>query len=231
MDEDEKRLFEAVRSNPEDDSAREVYADWLERQGDPRGRYLRLEVLGRRFAAEQAQLRRSVPEAWQRQVGRSKRGASPFRSFDLTLTLSSAWLPRPHALNLVGRVHGFDLDDGGRYPGDRGLRSVFDGEHAYHVPLSHTDVSLFLNRLDAFEGLMDGTFDLHGVTDSSDVGHDVTLQGVRADIPFRASVQFLSSGFMGRSARDLVELGRVVFAGTPVDASALLDATRVSAPA
>lgn len=223
MDEDEKRLLEAVMARPEDDAARQVYADWLEQRGDPRGRYLRLELLGRQLAAEHADLTRRVPQAWQMQVRRSKPGASPFRSFDLTLTLSSGDIPGPHALRVVARAHGFDLPDGGRYPGDRGMRSVFDGARAHHLPLSHADVEMFLGRLAAFPGLMDGTVDLRGVTDTSDVGHDVTLQGECAGVRFRASVQFLCSGFTGRSARDLVDLGRVVFADTPVDASMLCE--------
>lgn len=42
MDED-MGLLAAVRAVPEDDTARLVYADWLDERGDPRGDFLRLE--------------------------------------------------------------------------------------------------------------------------------------------------------------------------------------------
>ncbi|MCI0460370.1 MAG: TIGR02996 domain-containing protein [Gemmataceae bacterium] len=49
---DEQALLNAVLTAPEDDQLRQVYADWLEEQGDPRGEFLRLDaslpVLSRR---------------------------------------------------------------------------------------------------------------------------------------------------------------------------------------
>jgi uncharacterized protein (TIGR02996 family) len=40
---DEAALLAGVRANKKDDSARLVYADWLEERGDPRGELLRVE--------------------------------------------------------------------------------------------------------------------------------------------------------------------------------------------
>jgi uncharacterized protein (TIGR02996 family) len=39
---DERGFLRAIQDNPEDDSLRLVYADWLEERGDPRSEYLRL---------------------------------------------------------------------------------------------------------------------------------------------------------------------------------------------
>jgi uncharacterized protein (TIGR02996 family) len=39
-----KTFIDAIAENPDDDTARLVYADWLEDRGDPRAEYLRLEV-------------------------------------------------------------------------------------------------------------------------------------------------------------------------------------------
>jgi uncharacterized protein (TIGR02996 family) len=41
---DEQGFLETLATNPADDVTRLVYADWLDERGDPRGRYLRLEM-------------------------------------------------------------------------------------------------------------------------------------------------------------------------------------------
>src|SRR4051794_40761044 len=41
---DEDALLNAILANPEDDALRQVYADWLEERGDPRGEFLRTEA-------------------------------------------------------------------------------------------------------------------------------------------------------------------------------------------
>jgi uncharacterized protein (TIGR02996 family) len=40
----ERAFLQQLQANPADDATRLIYADWLEDQDDPRGRYLRLEV-------------------------------------------------------------------------------------------------------------------------------------------------------------------------------------------
>jgi uncharacterized protein (TIGR02996 family) len=39
-----KAFIDAIAEDPDDDTARLVYADWLDERGDPRAEYLRLEV-------------------------------------------------------------------------------------------------------------------------------------------------------------------------------------------
>lgn len=43
MHPNEQPFLDEIRANPNDDAARQVYADWLEERGDVRGEYLRLE--------------------------------------------------------------------------------------------------------------------------------------------------------------------------------------------
>ncbi len=50
----EAAFLQAMRDNPNDDLTRLVYADWLEEQGDARGRYLRVEVELARIAEDDA---------------------------------------------------------------------------------------------------------------------------------------------------------------------------------
>src|SRR5205814_1998554 len=58
-----------IEDHPADDTARLVYADWLEERGDPRGRYLRAEVElaglsegDPRYAVLEEELRRLRPD-------------------------------------------------------------------------------------------------------------------------------------------------------------------------
>jgi uncharacterized protein (TIGR02996 family) len=41
---DDAGFLHAIRDNPADDTARPVYADWLDERDDPRGDFLRLHV-------------------------------------------------------------------------------------------------------------------------------------------------------------------------------------------
>ena len=43
ISDDEQVFLDEVRKDPADESARLIYADWLEEQGDPRAEYLRAE--------------------------------------------------------------------------------------------------------------------------------------------------------------------------------------------
>lgn len=40
----EDAFIQAILANPDDVATAQVYADWLEERGDPRGEYLRLEI-------------------------------------------------------------------------------------------------------------------------------------------------------------------------------------------
>src|SRR5579862_3434909 len=40
----ENDFISAIRANPDDDSTRLIYADWLEERGDLRGRFIRLQI-------------------------------------------------------------------------------------------------------------------------------------------------------------------------------------------
>jgi uncharacterized protein (TIGR02996 family) len=39
----EDEFLEAIRQNPDDDTPRLVYADWLEERDDPRGEFIRIQ--------------------------------------------------------------------------------------------------------------------------------------------------------------------------------------------
>jgi uncharacterized protein (TIGR02996 family) len=74
----EQALLNAVLTAPEDDELRQVYADWLEEKGDPRGEFLRLEaslpLLSRRkrYAARDRlrELKTVIEEGWLALVAR-----------------------------------------------------------------------------------------------------------------------------------------------------------------
>jgi uncharacterized protein (TIGR02996 family) len=72
---DEAAFLAAISAAPADDTARLVYADWLDDHSDPRGPYLRAEC------------------AWAKLWGRSKRVASP-ELRRLAAQLDSVWVAR-----------------------------------------------------------------------------------------------------------------------------------------
>lgn len=71
-----------IQSDAHDDSARLVYADWLEEQGDVRAEYLRLEcelagltfrdALWKELYPRVSELREKMPKAWLAEIGRSR---------------------------------------------------------------------------------------------------------------------------------------------------------------
>ena len=71
---DESAFLQAIRANPDDDTTRLVYADWLDERGDARGRFVRLHLALRSVApdhvqrtageCELSQLRRSCSREW-----------------------------------------------------------------------------------------------------------------------------------------------------------------------
>lgn len=70
-DEVEQTFLAAIAANPHDREARAVYADWLDERGDPRGEYLRLELLQHELPARMAALAAALDEAWLAQVVRT----------------------------------------------------------------------------------------------------------------------------------------------------------------
>jgi len=60
----EADFIRAIQSDPEDDEARLIYADWLEQRGDVRGEYLRLEVQRRRIPRRLAELAQRISPSW-----------------------------------------------------------------------------------------------------------------------------------------------------------------------
>src|SRR5262245_50515711 len=52
---DEKAFLDAIRTNPDDDTTRLVYADWLDEIDDPRGRFVRLHLALRSVAPDHVQ--------------------------------------------------------------------------------------------------------------------------------------------------------------------------------
>lgn len=52
---DEAAFLKAIRTNPNDDTTRLVYADWLDERGDPRGAFVRLHAALRSVAPDHVQ--------------------------------------------------------------------------------------------------------------------------------------------------------------------------------
>jgi uncharacterized protein (TIGR02996 family) len=61
---DDAVFLRAIQENPEDDSARLVYATWLEARGDIRGEYLRLDCQFVHIPVRLAQLRKQIDQTW-----------------------------------------------------------------------------------------------------------------------------------------------------------------------
>ena len=68
-DDPEAALLDAVQADPEDTQAREIYADFLEGRGDPRGEYLRLEMQLQTLPARVAALAQRVDPEWIHAIG------------------------------------------------------------------------------------------------------------------------------------------------------------------
>src|SRR5271170_4351847 len=75
----------AIRASPYDDALRLVYADWLEERGDPRGEFLRLELIVDRPAhhdvhevARLQELQHTLDRDWVLAVGRPNFGRIAF---------------------------------------------------------------------------------------------------------------------------------------------------------
>lgn len=79
MTDDEQALIATIRDDPSDNTARLVYADWLEERNDPRAEYLRLVVAiaehtreGKgvdHFTGRLGRLARSIPRNWREVIG------------------------------------------------------------------------------------------------------------------------------------------------------------------
>jgi uncharacterized protein (TIGR02996 family) len=83
---DEAAFLSAITANPEDDTLRLVYADWLQDRDDPRADYLRLEVRRHRMTPKQ------------------KRTEDPFHALQkLRVNATPDWLSR------IDRVNRFSM--------------------------------------------------------------------------------------------------------------------------
>lgn len=79
---EEINALEEIAAHPDDETRREAYAGWLERRGDPRGKFLRLEsevasgpASGPEYLRRLTELQRLAEEidgAWRRKVDRSR---------------------------------------------------------------------------------------------------------------------------------------------------------------
>jgi len=70
-DDEEAALLAAIAADPEDAQAREVYADWLDKRGDIRGEFLRLEAHLHAIPPRLAMLTAHIDPLWLRKVGRT----------------------------------------------------------------------------------------------------------------------------------------------------------------
>jgi uncharacterized protein (TIGR02996 family) len=66
---EEAAFLNAIRENPADDTARLVYADWLEERNDPRAEYIRLRQQFAQLAARINDLAGQFDPAWLAAVG------------------------------------------------------------------------------------------------------------------------------------------------------------------
>src|ERR1700722_3776040 len=53
---DEASFLEAIISEPDDDSLRLIFADWLDERGDPRGKFIRVQIELARLSADDPRL-------------------------------------------------------------------------------------------------------------------------------------------------------------------------------
>jgi uncharacterized protein (TIGR02996 family) len=85
---EEAAFLAAITANPEDDTARLVYADWLQERNDPRAVYLRLEV--RRHRMRPRERRQNDPF---HQLEGLRKHATPdwLSRIDRTMRLSMFW--------------------------------------------------------------------------------------------------------------------------------------------
>jgi uncharacterized protein (TIGR02996 family) len=70
---DDLGFIRAIQENPDDDTTRLVYADWLEERDDIRGEYLRLEYQLLQIPLRLAQLREQIDPDWLAAVSRRRR--------------------------------------------------------------------------------------------------------------------------------------------------------------
>jgi len=105
---DEEQLLAAISADPEDPQAREVYADWLDRRGDLRGEYVRLEALFHAIPAKLVTLAAGFDPGWLARIGRqcdlrlTKVGPNKIAAIKLVRELTGLGLK--DAVDLVGKI-------------------------------------------------------------------------------------------------------------------------------
>jgi uncharacterized protein (TIGR02996 family) len=83
----ETGLLQGLRDDPQDDTTRAVYADWLEEQGDMRAEFLRLQLAAKATAPDS-----------------SEREAAQQRLRELRPRLDHDWLQVVEPLALLGKL-------------------------------------------------------------------------------------------------------------------------------
>src|SRR5271170_4452357 len=126
----------AIRASPYDDALRLVYADWLEERGDPRGEFLRLELIVDRPAhhdlhevSRLQELQHTLDRDWVLTVGRASFGRVSRLYCGEPTTLESYRPPRE-----VPEPSWPDIENAIRQLGGQPLVSLFlrlDGERFY----------------------------------------------------------------------------------------------------
>ncbi len=134
MNNEEEALIRTIVDKPGDDTARLVYADWLDERDDPRGAYLRAELEWARTGQKERSLRtkgKKLDALWVYRVSRPPVGVCfrypvfEFTGFELThedVQLGKAeipYLPTEYAAFLLNYNGGMLLDHV-QHPGARG---------------------------------------------------------------------------------------------------------------
>jgi uncharacterized protein (TIGR02996 family) len=91
---EEQRLLAAIVEHPEDDRPRELYADWLTRQGDPRGEFIRSHLIVYRYPSTDSRNQQADEVAWNLLQEHGQSWYRPLAALGLWPTMWSEFCPQ-----------------------------------------------------------------------------------------------------------------------------------------
>lgn len=90
---EERRLIAEVVANPDDDAPRLRYGDWLEKHGDPRGEFIRVDVMSDRLSESDKEHQQYLDRYWEMLEQYGKDWYQPFAAFGLWPTMGAEFSP------------------------------------------------------------------------------------------------------------------------------------------